>query len=222
MPRAQLAVAESRFQAYYDKLPTAPFDRIQARVRWLNLESRVFYEMHDWAQLERVTRATLAAIDEGLSQRPNDSELLLRRAVTQTFLGIALLRQNNAPEAVSVLEQAVTGYHDTPPAMAFTDNRGDLFQHGHHESCRGTCHLRQPRPRKKPCGIRCSRPRGRQRKPINLKTGRARKSAQKTWLSLPACSDPTKTEEAGAPSIIARSGCRYSDQPRSRRPAYSG
>ncbi len=121
--RAQLAVAESRFQAYYDKLPTAPFDRIQARVRWLNLESRVFYEMHDWAQLERVTRATLAAIDEGLSQRPNDSELLLRRAVAQTFLGIALLRQNNAPEAVSVLEQAVTGYHDTPPAMAFTDNR---------------------------------------------------------------------------------------------------
>ena len=121
--RAQLAVAESRFQAYYDKLPTAPFDRIQARVRWLNLESRVFYEMHDWAQLERVTRATLAAIDEGLSQRPNDSELLLRRAVTQTFLGIALLRQNNAPEAVLVLEQAVTGYHDTPPAMAFTDNR---------------------------------------------------------------------------------------------------
>ena len=50
--RAQLAVAESRFQAYYDKLPAAPFDRVQARVRWLNLESRVFYEMHDWAQLE--------------------------------------------------------------------------------------------------------------------------------------------------------------------------
>ena len=121
--RAQLAVGESRFQAYYDKLPAAPFDRVQARVRWLNLESRVFYEMHDWAQLERVTRATLAAIDEGLSQRPNESELLLRRAVTQTFLGIALLRQNNAPEAVLVLEQAVTGYHDTPPAMAFTDNR---------------------------------------------------------------------------------------------------
>ena len=50
--RAQLAVGESRFQAYYDKLPAAPFDRIQARVRWLNLESRVFYEMHDWAQQE--------------------------------------------------------------------------------------------------------------------------------------------------------------------------
>ena len=82
--------------------------------------------MHDWAQLERVARATLAAIDEGLSQRPNDSELLLRRAVTQTFQGIALLRQNNAAEAVPVLEQAVKGYHDTPPAMAFTDNRESI------------------------------------------------------------------------------------------------
>jgi hypothetical protein len=121
--RAQLETGESRFQAYYDKLPAAPFDRIQARVRWLNLESRVFYEMHDWAQLELVARATLVAIGEGLSQRPADSELLLRRAVAQTFLGITLLRQNNAPEAISVLEQAVTGYHDAPPAMAFTENR---------------------------------------------------------------------------------------------------
>ena len=73
---------------------------------------------------KRVSRDTLAAVDKGLSQRPNDSELLLRRAVAQTFLGIALLRQNNTPpEAVSVLEQAVTGYHDAPPAMAFTENR---------------------------------------------------------------------------------------------------
>ena len=39
------------------------------------------------------------------------------------FQGIAWLRQNHAPEAVSALEQAVTGYRDTPPAIAFTDNR---------------------------------------------------------------------------------------------------
>jgi hypothetical protein len=121
--RAQLATAESRFQAQYDKLPAALFDRLQARIRWLNAESQVFYEMQDWAELERVSRATLAAIDDGLSQRPGDSELLLRRAVAQAFLGMALLDQNNAPEAVSVLEQAVTGYHDTPPAMAFTESR---------------------------------------------------------------------------------------------------
>ncbi len=119
----RLASGESRFKAYYDKLPAASFDRVQARVRWLNLESRVFYEMHNWEQLEQVARNTLTAVDEGLSQRPSDSELLLRRAVAQTFLGIALLRQNNASEAISVLEQAVTGYQDSPPAMAFTENR---------------------------------------------------------------------------------------------------
>jgi len=83
----------------------------------------VYYEMHDWTELERVARATLAAIDEGLSQRPGDSELLLRRAVSQTFQGIAWLRQDHTPEAVSALDQAVTGYRDTPPAMGFTDNR---------------------------------------------------------------------------------------------------
>jgi len=121
--RAQLAVAESRFQAHYAQLPDAPFDRLQARIRWLNLEALVYYEMHDWTELERVARATLAAIDEGLSQRPGDSELLLRRAVSQMFQGIALLRRDRTPEAVSALDQAVTGYRDTPPAMGFTDNR---------------------------------------------------------------------------------------------------
>ena len=121
--RAQLAVAESRFQAHYDKLPDAPFDRLQDRIRWLNLEARVYYEMHDWTELERVAQTTLAAIDEGLSQRPGDSELLLRRAVSQMFQGIAWLRQDHTPEAVSALDQAVTGYRDTPTAMGFTDNR---------------------------------------------------------------------------------------------------
>ncbi len=121
--RAQLAVGESRFQAQYDKLPNAPFDRVQAGIRWLNSESRVLNEMHDWPELERKARATLAAIDDGLNQRPGDSELLLRRAVSQSFLGRALLGQNKAPEALPVLEQSVAGYHDTPAVMAFTQNR---------------------------------------------------------------------------------------------------
>ena len=121
--RAQLAVAESRFQAHYNQLPDAPFDRLQARIRWLNLEALVYYEVHDWTELQRVARATLAAIDEGLSQRPGDSELRLRRAVSQSFQGIALLHEGHMLEAVSALEQAVTGYRDTPPAIAFTDNR---------------------------------------------------------------------------------------------------
>jgi eukaryotic-like serine/threonine-protein kinase len=121
--RAQLAVAESRFQAHYDRLPDAPFDRLQARIRWLNLEAEVYNEMHDWTELERVAQTTLAAIDEGLSQRPDDSELLLRRAVSQMFQGVALLSQDHTPEAVSALEQAVTGFRDTPPVMAFTDDR---------------------------------------------------------------------------------------------------
>jgi hypothetical protein len=121
--RAQLAAAESRFQAQYDKLPAAPFDRLQARIRWLNDESQVLYGMHDWADLERVSRATLVAVDDGLGQRSGDSELLLRRAVAQAFLGMALLGRDKAPEAVPILEQSVTGYRDTPPVMAFTENR---------------------------------------------------------------------------------------------------
>ena len=121
--RAQLAVAESRFQAHYDQLPDAPFDRLQARIRWLNQEGPVYAKMHDWTELERIAHTTLAAIDEGLSQRPGDSELLLRRAVSQMYLGIAWLHQDRTPEAVSVLDQAVTGFRDTPPAMAFTDDR---------------------------------------------------------------------------------------------------
>jgi serine/threonine protein kinase len=121
--RAQLAAAESRFQAQYDKLPPAPFDRLQARIRWLNLESQVFYQIDDWARLEQISRATLAATSEGMAQRPGDSELRLRRAVAQSFLGMALSGQNRAPEAVAMLEQAVAGYEDTPPAMAFMESR---------------------------------------------------------------------------------------------------
>ncbi|HEY5298299.1 MAG TPA: protein kinase [Verrucomicrobiae bacterium] len=121
--RVQLAVGESRFQAQYDKLPDAPFDRIQARVRWLNLKSGVVSTMEDWVELEALARETLTLIGDGLNQRPNDSELLLRRAVTQSYLGEALLRRGNVPEAVSTLEQAVTGFRDAPPAITFTDNR---------------------------------------------------------------------------------------------------
>jgi hypothetical protein len=121
--RAQLAVAESRFQASYDKLPAAPFDRLQARIRWLNdQEASVFYEMHDWPDLERVARATLTDIDAGLGMRAGDSELLLQRAVAQAWLGAVRLRQNNAPEAVLMLEQAVNGFHDTPH-VAFWDSQ---------------------------------------------------------------------------------------------------
>jgi serine/threonine protein kinase len=126
--RARLAAGETRFQEQYDKLPADPFDRLQARVRWMYLESRAYYEMHDWAELERTARTTLAAIDDGLGRRPGDSELVLRRAVTQTFLGVALLRRNNALEALPVLEKAVKGYQDAPPAMAFGDDRGSYSQ----------------------------------------------------------------------------------------------
>jgi tetratricopeptide (TPR) repeat protein len=121
--RAQLAVAESRFQAHYDKLPAAAFDRIQARILWLHLKAGVASTLEDWVELERLARESLTLISDGLGQRPGDSELLLRRAVAQYYLGEALLRQGNAPEAVSTLEQAVAGFRDTPPAIAFTNSR---------------------------------------------------------------------------------------------------
>jgi serine/threonine protein kinase/tetratricopeptide (TPR) repeat protein len=121
--RAQTATGQSRFQAHYELLPAGSYDRIQARIRWLNQESRVFFALHDWAGLEQTARETLAAIGDGLDQRPGDSELLLRRAVAQGFLGIARLRQGNAREAIPVLQQSAAGYHDTPTAVAFAEDR---------------------------------------------------------------------------------------------------
>jgi tetratricopeptide (TPR) repeat protein len=79
--------------------------------------------MQEWVELERLARETLRLIDDGLAQRPGDSELLLRRAVAQYNLGKALLPQGNAAESVSVLEQALKGFRDTPPVFTFTDNQ---------------------------------------------------------------------------------------------------
>jgi tetratricopeptide (TPR) repeat protein len=121
--RAQLAAGESRFQSHYDKLPAAPFDRLQARVRWLHLKSVVVSTLEDWVGLEQLARESLTLLSDGLEQRPNDSELRLRRAVAQAYLGLAELRQGNAPEAVATLEQAVTGFRETPTASTFNEDR---------------------------------------------------------------------------------------------------
>ena len=119
----QLAIAESRFQVHYDKLPSAAFDRLQARIRWQNFKSGVIIILEDWSELEKTGRETLALISEGLNQRPGDSELLVRRALTQFYVGMALQRQGHSSEAVSILEQALAGFRDAPPAMSFTDSR---------------------------------------------------------------------------------------------------
>jgi len=124
--RNQLAVGESRFQARYDKLPAGSFDRVQARIRWMNLKSGALFMMEDWGGLAEVAREALTLIADGLGQRPGDSELLLRRAFSQHHLGAALAAQGKAGEAVPVLEQALAGFHDTPPVIAFTDNRETL------------------------------------------------------------------------------------------------
>jgi hypothetical protein len=121
--RAQLAAAEARFQAHNNRLPAGSFDRVQARVRSLNLESEILLALGDWAELARVTRETLAAIDEGLGQKPGESELLLRRATGQGLLGTALLRQGHAREALPVLQQSVVGFREAPAAAAFTEDR---------------------------------------------------------------------------------------------------
>jgi tRNA A-37 threonylcarbamoyl transferase component Bud32 len=121
--RAQLAAGESHFQSYYDKLPAAAFDRLQARVRWQQNKSDVVSTLEDWVGLERLSRESLTLLNGGLEQRPDDSELRLRRAVAQTFLGQAEVRQGNAPEAVATLEQAVTGFRETPTASTFNEDR---------------------------------------------------------------------------------------------------
>jgi tetratricopeptide (TPR) repeat protein len=123
--RAQLGIGEARFQAQYDKLPAAPFDRIQARVRWLHRKSEVVSTLGDWVELERLARESLTLIHQGLEQRPEDSELQLRRAVAQGYLGMALLKQGNAPDAEAILEQATAGFRDAPPAMMFDEDRDE-------------------------------------------------------------------------------------------------
>ena len=121
--QAKLVAGESRFQTRYDQLPVGSFDRMQARIRWLNQKSGVVYFIPDWSELEGLSRETLTLADAGLSQRPGDSEMLLRRALAQFFLGTALLREGNAPEATPSLESALTGFRDTPPTIAFTEDR---------------------------------------------------------------------------------------------------
>jgi tetratricopeptide (TPR) repeat protein len=121
--RTQLATGESRFQARYDKLPIGSLDRIQARVRWLNMKSEVLALMKDWLELEQLSRETLVTVADGLLQRPDDNELLLRRATAQYFLGTAFLNEGKASEAVPALQQALTGFRETPPAIRFTENR---------------------------------------------------------------------------------------------------
>jgi hypothetical protein len=121
--RAQLTTGETRFQARYDKLPAGSLDRILARVRWLHLKSEVISTLEDWAELERLARESLTVIADGLEQRPGDSELRLRRAVAQTYLGTALVSMDNAREAVAPLEEAMTGFRDTPPAITFAESR---------------------------------------------------------------------------------------------------
>jgi serine/threonine protein kinase/tetratricopeptide (TPR) repeat protein len=121
--RAQLATGETRFQARYEKLPAGSLDRILARVRWLHLKSEVILTLEDWAELERLARESLTVIGDGLEQRPGDSELRLRRAVAQTYLGTALVGMDNAQEAVAPLEEAMTGFRDTPPAITFAESR---------------------------------------------------------------------------------------------------
>jgi hypothetical protein len=121
--RTQLATGESRFQARYDKLTVGSLDRIQARVRWLNMKSEVLALMKDWMELEQLARETLVTAADGLVQRPDDNELLLRRATAQYFLGTALLNEGKGTEAVPALQQALTGFRDAPPAIRFTENR---------------------------------------------------------------------------------------------------
>jgi serine/threonine protein kinase/tetratricopeptide (TPR) repeat protein len=121
--RAQIANGEARFKAQYDRLPENSFDRIQSRVRWLYAQSRAFLGIHDWTELERVTREELSILETGIGQRPDDSELLLHRAVAQGYLGYALLRQNKASEALPMLQHSVIGYRETPSFGAFREDR---------------------------------------------------------------------------------------------------
>ena len=80
---------------------------IVARVRFLSLEEWPLYWLRDWSEMARVARDCLAEIETGLAQQPANSELLLRRAVANTFLGIVAQREGRSPEAIALLQPAI-------------------------------------------------------------------------------------------------------------------
>ena len=113
----QIATGESRFQARYEHLPAGSFDRLKARIQWMYMKSNVFFVMDDWGRLEEDVREALPLINEGLAQRPDDSEMLVSRAFSQHFLGAALTREGKATDAIPILEEAAAGFRDAPPAL---------------------------------------------------------------------------------------------------------
>jgi tetratricopeptide (TPR) repeat protein len=121
--RAQLVIGEKRFQTYYHTLFPGSYDRLRVRIRWEYFKGRALLTMRDWPALAESARTGLAAIEQGFTHRPGDSELRLRRAVLNSFLGVALLRQGNVREAIPPLEQSVADHRDAPPAAAFTEDR---------------------------------------------------------------------------------------------------
>jgi serine/threonine protein kinase len=120
---AQLAAAVARFQAYVDGLPVGSFDRIQARVRSLGRQAEIPLFLNELAEAAGKARELIAVAEEGLQQRPDDGEMLLRRADGQLILGTALLQQGSAAEAVTLLRQSVAGFRDAPPAATYYEDR---------------------------------------------------------------------------------------------------
>ena len=87
------------------------------------MKSTVFFLMGDWGRLEEVTREMLPLINDGLVQRPGDSEMLVTRAFSQHYLGAALTSEGKATDAIPILEEAAAGFRDAPPALEFAGER---------------------------------------------------------------------------------------------------
>ncbi|HUL52029.1 MAG TPA: serine/threonine-protein kinase [Opitutaceae bacterium] len=105
--RREIERAQRRFAEGYDQLPEGSFERCIARVRFLALEEWPLYWLRDWPEMARVARDCLAEIATGLDQQPANSELLLCRAVANSFLGIAAQREGRSAEAIALLQPAI-------------------------------------------------------------------------------------------------------------------
>ena len=105
--RREIERAQLRFASGYSQLPEGSFERCIARVRFLALEEWPLYWLRDWPEMARVAKDCLAEIETGLARQPANSELLLRRAVANSTLGIAAQREGKSAEAIARLQPAI-------------------------------------------------------------------------------------------------------------------
>jgi hypothetical protein len=116
--RREIERARGRCSDWSKLYPEGSFDRHLIRSRFLCLEGWAFYWLRDWPGVAKDARESLVEIESGLRQQPEHAELLLRRAVACSLLGIAVLREGRSGEAIDLLQPAIATMGAAPSASS--------------------------------------------------------------------------------------------------------